>query len=188
MTDQQDQKTDATPVNPPAGAQNTDPTEQHIPKARFDEVNSARRVAEKRLAELEAKEAERNEAESLAKGEYTKLIDDLKPKAELAKALEATVKEYFELELADVPEDRRDLIPDGDVATKLKWLKKAKLAGVFGTPKAPNLDAGVTGDKGKPSLKLTDEERQLAQMAGMTPEQYATYKAGGKVTATVPDK
>ena len=59
-----DQPGDAEGDDPDEDAQRSDPkTENRIPKSRFDEVNERRKLAEKRLAELEAKEA----AEAAAK-------------------------------------------------------------------------------------------------------------------------
>lgn len=169
--------TEAEQGNSSAATQNT---EQQIPYSRFKEVNAAKTAAEKRLAELEAADAKRKEAEALANGEFQKVIDDLKPKAERMTALEAALKTYLDAEIADIPEDKRDFIPQGDVTTTLAWVKQAKAAGLFGTPRAPELDAGTRGDKATAPAKLTAAELTIAKNMNLTPEQYAKYKSGAK--------
>lgn len=158
----------------------TENTEQHIPYSRFKEVNAAKTAAEKELARLKDAEARRLEAEQLARGEHQKVIDDLKPKAERAAALEATLQTYYDAEIADIPEDRRDLIPDGDVTAKLAWVKNAKAKGVFGTPRAPEMDAGVRGDKTAAPAKLTALQHEYARAAGMTDDEYSKYLTMGQ--------
>lgn len=52
--------------------------------------------------------------------------------------LVAGIKELLDAELADIPEDKRDLIPALDELGKLRWLQNAKKKGVFRTePPAP---------------------------------------------------
>lgn len=172
-----------------AETENTDANEQRIPKSRFDEVNNRAKAAERKLAQLEAAEAQRLEQEQLAKGEHQKVIDALKPKAERAEALEAALQTYYEAELAGVPEDKRGLIPDGDVTTRLDWLKKAKTAGLFGLPKAPDLDAGAQGDRTK-TAPLSNEERQMMAASGMTEKDWretqARMRAQANIRASIP--
>lgn len=175
MTDEQNLQTDSESAQ--GSSDGTQNTEHMIPKGRFDEVNKRAKSAEKRLAELEAAEAARQEDEAKKRGDFDKLISDLKPKAARAAELESTLREYLDAEIADIPEDKRDLIPDGDIAAQLKWVKAAKAKGLFAAPpKAPNMDFAATGDKPDPKAKVTAEEHALAVRAGMTDEQYAQYK------------
>lgn len=153
-------------------------TENSIPYARFKEVNARAKSAEKRLAELEAAEAARQEDEAKKRGDYDKLINDLKPKAARAAELEATLREYLDAEIADIPEDKRDLIPEGDIAAQLRWVKAAKAKGLFtAPPKAPNMDFAATGDS-KKVVKVPETQQTLAAIANqygfkVNPEQLA---------------
>lgn len=141
----------------------TENTEQSIPYSRFKEVNAAKTAAEKELARLKDAEAKRLEAEQLANGEYQKVIDDLKPKAERVTALEAALKTYLDAEIAEIPESMRDLIQGGDITEQLKWIKAAKAKGVFGTPRAPEMDAGARGDR--PQKPPTAEAQRATNIA-----------------------
>lgn len=168
-----------TTQNSPDGAQNTagQPDNQSIPYSRFKEVNDQKRAFERELETLRKEKLEREEADRLARGEHQKIIDELKPEAEQAKKLRQAMEEIFTLELQGVPEDMRDLIPGGDVSTRLTWLKNAKTRGLFKKPDPPITDAGAQGNPAASTARLTDEERQLARLAGMTDEQYAKFKA-----------
>lgn len=163
--------------NPPDVAQNTEAQgqTQSIPYDRFKQVNDAKKVAEDKLKQYEDAERKRTEAEALKKGDFEKIISDLKPKAERATALEEALKGYLEAELNDVPASMRDLIPQGDVTTQIAWIKQAKAKGLFNRIPAPNTDAGVTGDN-KQALKLSDQEQMMAKKLGLTSEQYAKNK------------
>jgi hypothetical protein len=171
---------ETTNNNAPDGAENTEPGTQTnspmIPKSRFDEVNRKMREYEKQLESLTRAQQERDEKEALSRGEHEKIINELKPQAEAAKKMTAALEQLFTLELQGVPEDMRDLIPDGDVSTRLTWLKNAKTRGLFAKPTPPITDAGAQGQPVN-VVKLTDEEKAAARMAGMTEAQYAEYKS-----------
>ena len=156
------------------GTQNTanQQDNQAIPYARFKEVNDRAKAAETELEKLRKDAATREEADRMAKGEHEKIIAELKPQAEAAKRLNQALEEIFKLELEGVPEDMRDLIPQGDVSTRLTWLKVAKTRGFFTKPVPPVMDAGASGGGTVAAVKLTDEQKQAAKRAGMTEEQY----------------
>lgn len=86
-----------------------------------------------RAAEKEKADAEQKRLQD--EGKFKELVESLKPKAERADALETALKGYFDLEIADIPEDKRNLIPAGPVETQLTWVKNAKGQGIFGVPK-----------------------------------------------------
>ena len=48
------------------------------------------------------------------------------------KAAETALQEVVDDLVQEVPEDRRDLIPDLPPAEKIKWIRRATKAGVFG--------------------------------------------------------
>ena len=154
-----------------------------IPYARFKEVNDAKLAAEAKVKQFEDAAANAAREEALKKGEYDKVIDQLRPKAERVDALEATLKVYLDKEVAEIPEDMRSLIPQGDVAAQLQWVVQAKSAGLFGKPTPTPLDGGKRGAGGGGSttggqpVKLDDMQREMAKIAGMSPEDYAKFAA-----------
>jgi ribonucleoside-triphosphate reductase len=183
--------TDPAPTSPPpAEAQTTDSgkDEHMIPKSRFDEVNAQYKAVQKQLDDLSKAQTDREEAEALARGDHEKVIADLKPKAEQADKYAEQIEAMLETELEDVPEDKRDLVPDGDPLTRLKWLQRAKAKGVFAAPKPPSTDAGAQGDGSqKKAVELTATERDYARAFGWTDEQYAANKENKAIGQIPPE-
>lgn len=54
------------------------------------------------------------------------------------KAAESALQEVVESLVEEVPEDMRELVPDLPPAEKIKWLRKATKAGVFGGQASTN--------------------------------------------------
>lgn len=94
-----------------------------------------------RKEKLEKLESEKNKAEELRlaeQGNYKQLVDQYKPKAEKLEAWDAKLDKFLESEMKDIPEDKRNLIPNfQDKVERLEWLKNAKDAGFFGTKQVP---------------------------------------------------
>lgn len=127
------------------------------------------RAAEKEKADAEQKRL-------AEEGKFKELVDTLKPKAERADALELALKGYFDLEVADVPEEKRTLIPQGSVETQLTWLKNAKAQGIFGAPKTPpaGSDQGKKGDGNTPEfLSYAPTDKRLETLSV---EDYSRWK------------
>lgn len=132
-----------------------------------------------RKEKLRAAEKEKQDRETQRlqeEGKFKELVDSLKPRAERADALETALKGYFDLEVADVPEEKRSLIPAGPVETQLTWLKNAKAQGIFGKAKEAPLEADITkkGDPNAPeflSWKPTDE-----RLKTLSAENYQRWK------------
>lgn len=161
----------------PAGAQNAEnngQTPAAIPYERFKQINDERKALKDRLDALEAAENQRKEQERLAQGKHEEIINELKPKAALVDEYEALLRDMLEVELEEVPADKRKFVPPGDVRTQLAWLKDAKKGGLFARTPAPNTDAGAVGDSRK-NVKLTPEQQKYARAANMTDEEYAKY-------------
>lgn len=187
MTDQpNNEQTDTRQPDPvpapPAGALSTDITGQEhmIPKSRFDEVNTELKSVRAALAKLQKADEERQEAEAIAKGDHEQLIAKLRPQADRAKALEATLTEYLTAELAGIPDELQALVPNVDITEKLRWVKEARQRGLFANRPAPGTDAGARGDNAARPVQLTPLERQIAHAAGMSEAEYAKYKAQGQ--------
>lgn len=177
MSDETNTNPDAQQQASSDGTQNTGDNglPQSIPYDRFKAVNDAKKLAEDKLAKLEAAEKKRQDDEALKAGDYQKLIDGLKPKADRAEQLENTLKGYLEAEIEKIPQNMRDLIPAGDVTAQLAWIQQANAKRLFDRTPAPNTDAGATGDKKPANVKLTPEQEERRQQFGMTVEQYMKY-------------
>jgi hypothetical protein len=127
------------------------------------------RAAEKEKADAEQKRL-------AEEGKFKELVDQYKPKAERADALETALKGYLDLEMADIPEEKRSLIPTGPVETQLTWLKNAKVQGLFGEPKkAPlNSEQGKKGDGNTPEfLTYAPNDKRLETLSA---EDYSRWK------------
>lgn len=115
-------------------------------QARRDE-EKARKAAEKELADLKAADQKRRDDETASQGQFQKLAEDRKVEIdtlttardglqERVTALEAEVQGYRDAAEADyqtavkaLPDELRDLAPEGDLATRRAWLAKAQKAG-----------------------------------------------------------
>ncbi|HEX2907417.1 MAG TPA: hypothetical protein VHO69_11185 [Phototrophicaceae bacterium] len=158
---------------PPAGALNTS-TNAPVPYDRFQQVYNDLKETKKLLKQLQDADEERKRQAQIEAGQHQQVIDELRPKAQRVETLEAVLEEYLALEMADIPEDKHTLIPEGDVTVRLKWIKQAKAAGLFGQQqRAPITDAGVTGDRKQPD-DLTAEEKRTADKFGIP---YDKFKA-----------
>ena len=127
-------------------------TESHmIPKSRFDEVNSENKKLRAELEAREKAERERTEKTLLEQERYKERADkraaeltEANAKAGKADAYEAAVNRLLETELASLPEEVRDLVPeDYEPHKKIDWIakNKAKLL----KPAPPNIGAGGIG-------------------------------------------
>lgn len=114
-----------------------------IPKTRFDEINKKYKEMSDKMAEFEKGKAEIEKKKAEELGEFEKLyketskeMDSYKSKTtqaeERTKQLETVVNELIENKLKDIPDDFKDLIPEGMSADeKLAWISKAESKGFF---------------------------------------------------------
>lgn len=105
-------------------------------------------MAKKEKLEAYEKKAEQDKQNQLAEqGKYKELIEQLTPKVQRLDKVMPVLEKIYELEVADIPEDKRELIPTGDVETRLEWVKTAKSKGLFKTesekkqPPAPSIQS-----------------------------------------------
>lgn len=159
--------------------------------------NRAGRTKAQEEAAAKAKElelaAQREQQRLIEEGKFKELADKfgaeaaaLRPYQERATALETRIKQHNETRIARIPEVMRSVIPGEYSPEKLsEWLdaNESKLT----TPPAPNIDAGAGGGGGKPPVKLTDYERQMAAAMGITEKEYALWKSAGKGAPPMPD-
>lgn len=88
-----------------------------------------------KIRAFEKQQQDAQEALQREQGKFKELYDASQPKVKRLEEVEPVLQEIFDLEIADVPEDKRDLIPDGPIEQKLKWVKNAKAKGLFGQKK-----------------------------------------------------
>lgn len=169
---------------PGTTAPTASPAEHMIPKARFDEVNEARRKAEDRLAQIETERKVETEKRLAEQNQYKELaeargVDLVKAQAIASKVdvYEKTLADVLAAQVASLPEDKRDLVPD-ELTTqqKLSWL--AKNAAILKAPASFDIGAGRQGG-GEPPKKvspLSADEIAVAHAFGMTEAEYLKNK------------
>lgn len=133
------------------------------------------------LKDLNDKLAKQKQDELTEQGKWKELHDGLKPKAERLDAVEATIKEILELEIADVPADKRELIPAGTPEAQLKWVKTAKAKGLFNAPQEPNpkkppVNPKGKGVEGKEFLTWSVDDPRLKTMSTSEYQEWKAYQ------------
>lgn len=144
----------------PDAAENTDSQGHMIPKSRFDEINERMKAAETALREATEKREKEEEERKRKQGEYESLYEEAKGKLgemtpkletlqERVQALEAAITANNDARMERIPEPMRKLVPK-DLMTPeelSKWLDENQE--VLVKPSAPDVDAGVRGERGK---------------------------------------
>lgn len=130
-----------------------------------------------KLRAFEKKQQEAEETRLKEEGKFKELVGTLEPKAKRLETLEPVLTELLTLEIADIPEDKRDLIPSFEYPEqKLKWVKQAKSKGLF---------AGTT-PPGKPPVPPSD---QRPPGSGATPPEFVTWGPNDpRLTSLKPDE
>ncbi len=120
--------------------------------------------AQDEVARLRAEmEEQRKEAERAKLDEVERLrleAREAKEEASRAQALEAALKDYLEAELADIPEEMLELLPELPPERKLSWVKKAKGAGLLSVAS----EAAPGAESRKPPLRGAVDRRSPSQM------------------------
>lgn len=156
--------------------------EHQIPKWRLDEVleknrqlSDALAAAEaERKAEIEKRLAEQNQWKELAEKRGAELTEAQQKASQVAE-YEKTLTELLEKEIAELPQDKRGLVPAyGTTRQRLEWISTNRA--IIAAPKPFDIGAGRQGGGETQKLELTPEEIQTAKAFGMTPEEYAKYK------------
>ena len=167
----------------PDGAQNAG-QEHMIPKARFDEVNTARRDLERRLAALEAQQQETLEAQLAEQQRWQELaeqraqrIAELQPYQEQAESVEQTLAALLEAQLERLPDEVREMVNELPLPAqqKLDWLAKNQARLV--RPTAPPADGGMRGDvQPGADVKLDPIEEMIMRQSGVSREDWVKYR------------
>lgn len=166
---------------------------QAAPVRTFTQADLDRIAGEAREEGRKAAQRAAEEQKLKEMGEFKALYEQVKAELEVLKPYKAkaedaaaVLKETVEAEIAQLPEDARALVPEYDDPRKtLAWINTNKPRLV--RPVAPATDAGARGDSGVNVPRLTDQERQLARVAGLTDEQWAKYRQRGDALAARDD-
>jgi seryl-tRNA synthetase len=138
-------------------------------KADLEAAKKQAEESEKKLAEIEKSKLDEHQKELLEAKEAVK--KDFEPTVERLKKLEESFEKLLEQELADIPEDKKDLVPDYPSAEdKLAWLKKAKAGGVFGSPKASSSSVIPAGQV--PKAEEKPDADSLNKLAAEDPKKF----------------
>ncbi|MEY8748952.1 hypothetical protein [Alkalicoccobacillus gibsonii] len=146
--------------------------ETMIPKTRFDEVNQKMKDMEAKVQAFEQAQADAEKAAQEEQGEYEKLyrakeqeVEQLTSYKTRAEQLEGAFGEMVNAKVESIPEDYRELIPEGMTAEqKLEWITKAESKGMFKTVDTTQKEIG--GGKGG-----TNPEEAKVDLSKMTPLQ-----------------
>lgn len=158
------------------------PSTPAIPYERFKEVNDAKRKLEELVAQYQREQAEINERKLAEQGKHEELIASLKPKAERAEALEASIKTLVADELSAIAdEERRGSIADvlANIPEPDKQLLALRKLAQFVTPPNRPTPAPMDGGKGSrtPSTSApTEEDRAWAARFNVNIDDYMKNK------------
>lgn len=133
-----------------------------------------------KLRKLETEKEEADLAKQKEQGQFKEVVAKLEPKAKRLEQLEPVLAKLLELEIADVPEDKRDLVPNFEnVEQKIEWIKNAKVKGLFGQPAAK--PKPPKSEDGKPPVDGTTPEfvsygGNDPRLLKLTPAEYEVWK------------
>ena len=137
------------PANPTPPA---DTRSQFIPRERFDDVNGKYRTLQETHNTL-------NATHTATVAELGKAKNDATTATERISTLEKALNEMLTARVNALPEDKRDLIPDGlTVEQKLVWLEKAAQKGIFtaATPDPKPIGTPTNPPPGGGSVNVTN--------------------------------
>lgn len=173
---------DPAPVTPPAPpAIQGEQKENMVPQSRLNEMAEKNRLLQERLNATEKERQEQLEKQLAEQGKWKEIAEQranelagMKPKADLVDEYETVLKEQLAAEIETLPDDFKDVIPDG-LSTKdqLRWLAKNKSKFLKAEPF--DIGAGKTGVKPTKKVELTPEQKEMARQYGVSEEDYAKY-------------
>jgi seryl-tRNA synthetase len=182
MSDQLVTPAPIQPPAPPAIPGDQKPNENMVPQSRLNEMAEKNRQLQERLDATEKERQDQLEKQLQEQGKWKELAEQraqelatLKPKAEQVDTYEATLKKVLDAEIATLPEEYQDVVPEG-LSTKdqLDWLAKNKSKFMKAEPF--DIGAGKRGVKPEKKTELSEEEKDMARQYGMSEEKYAEYK------------
>ena len=95
---------------------------------RFSQADIDRAISQAFERGVAKVKTDADEAAAKQRGEFEKLYNEIKPRADRLPAIEERAKAMLN---ASVPEAFRDLLPDGPLEMQLDWAAKAQAKGLF---------------------------------------------------------
>ncbi len=161
---------------------NTAPAERMIPKSRFDEVNKELQALRTAAQRREQEERTAADEQAKQKGEWERLAterqarlekieSELPTVASRAEAYAAAMEAQIKARVKALPEELRDLMPEGDVLTRYDQLGKleaaaAKLTLAPPAPRGTPPGGGRTTPSSAPNMDAIIAEKR-ARMGGL---------------------
>lgn len=165
----------APPAKPAQGDDKVPDNWEDVYKSkRWTELRARTREAEEKLSKYEKDQKKEAERKAIEAGEHQKVIDELKPQAERADALEKLMEDTVTKAMESMPEENRSLVPEAlTVEQKLKYIEdnRERLYGKDAPPTVgkPTNPASTTAAGGR--IYTTQE------IADMPPDEYAELSA-----------
>jgi hypothetical protein len=156
--------------------------EHTVPISRLNEEIAKKKELEARLAAIEKAQKDSEEKRLMEANEYKTLYEQakaeaegLKPKASIAEESEKVLQSVLASQINEIPEHFRSLVPEGlSTNQKLQWISQNKP--LLMKEKGFDIAAGKQGGGSPDTSTLTAEELDLANRAGIKPEEYLKYK------------
>lgn len=151
-------------------------------KEAMEKKDQIRQLEETRRAEEEKSLKEQNK--------YKELYEGSLPKLERLNKLEPTLNQMLDTEIAEVPEDKRELIPAfSQVEDKLLWIRQAKSKGLFIPAKAEEKKAPANSVQSKISTGQTAQEflswsANDPRLTSLSVNEYKLWKAQNHKSAS----
>lgn len=162
---QEDKKTEQTQPKEDIKPDNSDDDTTDTPPAKPDKSNPK---YEEDLAELHKKLKEAMDYKSKYE-ESVKYKEQYENAQEELKGNEQALKQIAEDRIEQLPEEYRDLVPEGTVQDQLEWLRKADSSGIFKEKEAKSI-----GSSSRTNDRSDKEEKQ----ENLTPIQKLTSGFG----------
>lgn len=158
---------------PPAEAQKT---ENAIPYERFKQVNDRAKELADRLDQIERERQQERENELKRQNKYEELYEETRGKLEVYEQMQLETELYksafnetLQGRIAQIPEDKRSLIPEGlDPINLSQWLNKNwSLLAAPSKPQPAPMDgsAGAGGGSESSATAMPPGVARMAQMA-----------------------
>lgn len=133
------------------GGSEQDPIKQKVEQLERENASLLKETLAKKqqIKELEEKKTQEEQERLKEQNRYKELYEAGQPQVKRLGEIEPVLNQILETEIAGVPEDKRELIPQFEKPEqKLLWVRQAKDKGLF----TPNMDGSraSTGADGKP--------------------------------------
>lgn len=133
-----------------------------------------------KLRQLEQDKSTAEELTLKEQNKYKELYEKSEPRMKRLDTVDSVLNQIYEAELQTIPEDKRDVVPTGNVEDSLLWIKTAKSKGLFEVPKheEPKPNPSIqskTNTEGQPADFLSWSAND-PKLTSLTQAQYAAWK------------